>query len=251
MLHFLITPRLYSIRALLLLLPAMLQSQAVPRDAVDAGWKLTFLDEFDGPSLDLGKWSPSDLARTGTPLREVHTYAAESAVTRDGQLHLAARRTSTGYQSGMVSSLGKFAQTYGRFEIRCRVPIAAGLRAGFHLMPLPSGLLPSIDVFQQNGNEPRRVLFSNHWGTEQTERSFGDSLTFPDFTPGLHTITIDWAPDHISWALDGKERLRSVDGIPHQPMYLMLDLGVLRGTGLPAGTAYSFDVDSVRVYERK
>jgi beta-glucanase (GH16 family) len=119
---------------------------------------------------------------------------------------------------------------------------------------VPLGPLPEIDVFEAVGLPPSKVYFANHWGTEQTERSFGDSFTGPDLSNGLHTLAIEWDREKISWFIDGKEKFRSVDGVPRQPMYLLIDLAVGGrlarspdgSTTLPA----SFDVDYVRVYQR-
>ena len=112
--------------------------------------------------------------------------------------------------------IGTFAQTYGRFEIRCRVPAGRGLRAGFWLLPVPLGPLPEIDVFETAGSPPSKVFFANRWGTEQTERSFGDSFTGPDLSSGFHIIAIEWDRDRITWFVDGKEKFQSVDGVPRQ-----------------------------------
>jgi beta-glucanase (GH16 family) len=208
---------------LLLSIPPHLLSQK------QAGnWVLTFAEEFNGPELDLARWSPHD------PLGKAHTFAPEAVALSGGQLHLAAK--------GIVSTFGTFAQTWGRYEIRCRVAAGSGLSSRFLLLPVQLGTLPAIDVFETRGGAPSTVLFANHWGTEQTERSFSESFRGPDLSTGFHTIAVEWDRDKIAWFLDDKEKFQSVDGIPHQPMYLFLDL---IGTGNS-----SFDIDYIRVYQR-
>jgi beta-glucanase (GH16 family) len=144
-----------------------------------------------------------------------------------GQLHLA---------SGAISTFGLFSQRAGRFEIRFRVAGSSGVRSGFHLLPLPPGPLPAIDVFEVAGDAPTRVLLGNRWGTEQTERSYGDSFDVPDLSAAFHTIAVEWEGERIAWFVDGKEKFRSVDGVPRQPVFLTI-----------AGT---LDIDYVRVYRR-
>jgi|SRR5579863_6992460 len=230
----------------------------------DADWKLTFADEFNGAELDLSRWTTHD-PWGHVRDRQLQAYAPEAITVSGGQLHIVASRTPVNqvpvpydgkdreYVSGVVSTFGTFSQTYGRFEIRCRVPAGRGLRAGFLLMPVPLGALPEIDAFQTVGGSPSKVFFGNRWGTEQTERSFGDAFTGPELSPGFHTLSIEWGRDRISWFIDGKEKFHSVDGIPRQPMYMLLDLAV-GGNLAPAPDAStnfpaSFDIDYIHVYQ--
>jgi beta-glucanase (GH16 family) len=232
----------------------------------DANWVLTFADEFNGKELDLSRWTPHDPWGSARD-RQLQAYAPEALAVRDGQLHIVARRAPVNqlpvryggkdreYVSGVISTYGTFAQAYGRFEIRCRIPPGRGLRPGFLLLPVPLGPLPEIDVFEAAGGSPSKVFFANRWGTEQTERSFGDSFTGPDLSAGFHTISVEWDRDRITWFLDGREKFQSVDGIPRQPMYMLIDLAVGgrlarspdASTTLPA----SFDIDYIRVYQRR
>lgn len=232
-----------------LLLQPDIRSQTRPQD-----WVLTFADEFDGGALDLAKWSPRDPWKE-TRNREVHGYSPESVQVNGGMLHILAARGRAGdYISGIVTTFGVFQQTYGRFEVRCRIPAGRGLRPGFFLMPVPAGSLPTIEVFQAIGSAPTKAYFTNRWGSEQTERSYGESFAVPDLSRGFHTIALEWERDSLRWFVDGKEKFQSADGVPRQPMYLMLDLGVGgKMANLPDdATAFpaSFDIDSVHVYQR-
>jgi beta-glucanase (GH16 family) len=163
---------------------------------------LTFSDEFNGTDVDLAKWVPHDpLAAGGSP---------NVAAVAGGELHLK--------QGQAVTTFGLFSQVYGRFEIRCRLPLARGTRARFRLLPVPLAPLPAIDVFAAEGT---KVWFGNYWGTEQTERSFGDSFDLPP--AGLHVFAIEWDRTKITWSMDGKDKLHSVDGVPSLPMFLQLE----------------------------
>jgi beta-glucanase (GH16 family) len=192
-----------------LTLSAALFAQKKP----DPNWTLTFAEEFNGAALDLTRWVPH------SPWGSVQP--PEVLKLSGGQLHIAGR--------GVISTFGLFAQTYGRFEIRCRTTTSG---AKFMLLPIPLGTLPSIQIFETTSN---KLSVANRWGTEQTERSFGDSFSAAGLTTGFHTLAVEWESDHISWLLDDKEKFRSVDGIPHQPMYLLLD--------------FTGDVDYIHVYK--
>lgn len=235
------------------------QKPASPVTDGNANWILTFADEFNGAELDLARWIPHDPWGQARD-RQLQAWKPDSVTISGGQLHLVATRTTEAkYVSGIVTTLGTFAQLYGRFEIRCRMAAGKGLRSMFSLSPVPLEPLPEIDVFEVAGNTPSAISFANSWGTEQTQRSFGDSFAGPDLSAAFHTVAIEWDADKISWFLDGKEKFRSVDGVPHRPMFLLLDLAVGGGAGnvltrtpdestrFPA----SFDIDYIRVYKRR
>jgi beta-glucanase (GH16 family) len=235
----------------------------------DPGWMLTLAEEFNGSELDLLHWAPHDPWGRERD-RQLQAWTPDSVVVSGGQLHLIARRATEDkpvrydgkereYVSGIVSTFGTFAQTYGRFEIRCRVPAGRGLRSRFALYPVPLSPLPRIQVFEISGNRPGTISFANFWGTEQTERSFGDSFSSgPDLSAGFHTVAVEWDARQIAWFVDGKETLRAVDGMPKQQMFLLLELAVGGGQGnlttrFPDETTQfpaSFDIDYVRVYRR-
>src|SRR5579863_9478904 len=168
------------------------QKSVPPQADRNLNWVLTFDDEFNGTELDLLHWSPHD-PWGKVRNRQLQAWAPDSMAVREGQLHLVAQKTTEAkpvrfegkdreYVSGIVTTFGTFAQTYGRFEIRCRVPAGQGLRSGFALYPVPLGPLPKIDVLGVSGNAPATISFGNYWGTEQTERSFGDSFPGPDLS---------------------------------------------------------------------
>jgi beta-glucanase (GH16 family) len=234
----------------LVLIPALLLAQ---KPAEKSAWVLTFADEFDGGELDLAKWSPHE---PGGQARDAHP---EAITLSGGQLHVTARRANKGYVQGIVTTFGTFAQRYGRFEIRCRVPAGRGLRAIVSLRPVPLATLPAINLLEASGATPTTISFANDWGSEQTRRSFGDSFPAPDLSAGFHTIAIEWDQDKILWSIDGKDKFQSVDGVPRQSMFLSLELAVGGGTGSlaartpDASTTFpaSFDIDYIRVYQHK
>ena len=235
----------------LLLISALLLAQKPAEKGLP--WVLTFADEFDGAELDLAKWSPH---APGGQAVDAHP---EAITITGGQLHVTARRSGKGYVQGIVTTFGTFAQRYGRFEIRCRVPAGRGLRAIVSLRPVPLATLPAIGLLEVNGATPSTISFADDWGTEQTHRSFGDSFPAPDLSAGFHTVAIEWDQDKIVWSIDGKDKFQSLDGAPRQSMFLALELAVGGGAGSlaartpDASTPFpaSFDIDYIRVYQRK
>lgn len=216
------------------------------------GWTLKFSEEFDGQALNYSKWSPH--APGKLIVGGIQTWVPGAIKVSDGQAHIVARKTGTGFTSGILTTFDTFAQTYGRFEIRFRIPSGRGLEPLFQLLPVPTGDTPSIDVMDVIGSEPSKALFTNRWGDAHASRSYSGSYPVADLSVGFHIITAEWDADQIVWTVDGVERFHSFDGVPHQPMYLTVSLGVgTEAAGEPdteANLPAVLDVDYIRVFAR-
>jgi beta-glucanase (GH16 family) len=218
-----------------------------------------FADDFDGARVDFGKWSsgyPWGCASQTTGERQC--YAPEALQVRDGLLAIEADRDPGGrhpYRSGMISSHRSFAQRYGYFEARAKLPRGRGLWPAFWLLPKPEGTWPpELDVMELFGSEPDSVLMAQHYrDAAGRERKRTRTWTGPDFTAGFHTFGLSWSPTAIVWYVDGVERFRSTRDIPTEEMYLLVNLAVGgEAPGDPDATT-SFpsrmEVDYVRVWE--
>jgi beta-glucanase (GH16 family) len=243
--------------ALAFLLLSSLAALAAPADR--PGWKLTFDDEFDGPTLDLQKWNPNDpWGRERN--QELQAYVKDAFEVKDGILQIKADKREAfysgkqrAYVSGMMTTYGKFSQEYGRFEIRCRIPKGRGMWPAFWLLPDPLAWPPEIDVLEILGHEPRKIYLTQHFRDDQRRhKSDGGSWTGPDFSADFHEFAIEWSPKRIQWFVDGVERFRSEKSIPHGKMYMLVNLAVGgdwpgapdEQTQFPA----AFQVDYVRAY---
>jgi Beta-glucanase/Beta-glucan synthetase len=236
---------------------------AAPSPAERPGWTLTFADEFGGDTLDTSRWLDSypNGERTHSN-NEQQYYAPYGATVRDGYLCFTAERRSEGgmpYTSGMVSSYGKFAQQYGRFEIRARFPKGKGLWPAFWLLPETRAWPPEIDVVEIVGHKPNEALLSHHWRESGAggRRHVWQTKTFtgPDFcAEDFHTFAVEWGPDEIVWYVDDVERHRATHNVPREPMYVLANLAVGGDLpGMPDETTpfpAVMEVDYIRVYQR-
>ena len=212
------------------------------------GWVLKFQEEFDGSVLNFGKWIPHAPGKLLLP--GVQDWVPEAIQVSGGQAHITARRTQTGYTSGIVTTFGTFAQTYGRFEIRFRMPAGAGLEAQFRLLPVPAGEFPSIDILDATGSDPATALFATRWKDAQADRDYTGSHKVADLSTGFHIATVEWDEEKILWIVDGVERFHSFDGVPHQPLYLAAYLTVSGEADPQTRFPAVFDIDYIRVFTR-
>ena len=245
---------LVSLTAILFAMPAMAQQKP--------GWKLTFQDEFAGARLDLSKWNPED-PWGKVRNRELQAYVKDAFDVRDGILHIKAEKrpaeydgAARQYTSGMMTTYRKFSQKFGWFEIRCRVPKGNGLWPAFWALPDSLAWPPEIDVLENLGKDTRTAYFTNHFtGPDGRHRSKGSGkVATPDLSADFHTYAVEWSADAIIWFFDGVEKFRSGQGVPQQPMYLLVNLAIGGAWPVPPDESTpwpsSFDVDYVRVYAR-
>jgi beta-glucanase (GH16 family) len=256
-----------------------------PRSTPPAEWTLAWSDEFDGPAggpVDGTKW----VAETGghgwgNKERQYYTARAEN-VSLDGTGHLvitaraephAASFTcwygTCGYTSARLKTQGRFAQRYGRFEARIRVPRGQGIWPAFWMLGTDiddvgwprSG---EIDVMENIGREPAIVHGTMHGPGYSGASSIGGAHTLASgsFADDYHVFAVEWMPGEIRWLVDDTEYRRSTPAslpagatwVFDHPFFMLLNVAV--GGEWPgdpdASTQFPQQmlVDYVRVYAR-
>lgn len=85
---------------------------------------------------------------------------------------------------------------------------------------------PEIDVMEFRGDIRNRVSFANHYGRYPNNGVDTTEFFGPDFTTGFHTFKVIWDPNQIVWLVDGVQRYRVTNNIPHEKMYLIMNVAV-------------------------
>lgn len=214
-------------------------------------------DNFDGDRLDLGKWNVAEGYRGHGAI--LNTTSPQYVEVSHGLLSITTDRNHGDprypYVSGFVDSLGKFARTYGRIEMRARFPFIPGVWFAMWGRPWTTAF-PEIDVEVLNGSKSStgQLYFVNHWASPPLppdERRAYSRIGDVDLT-AFHDYVIDWRPDRLTWSVDGERRLEApAQGIPHLPVYWMLNAWVGGWSGAPDERTFvptAFDVDHVRIY---
>jgi hypothetical protein len=190
-------------------------------------WEITFADEFTSPELDKSKWTPYYFwGRTQNNNLQYH--ADDDIIIENGICHLRAQKRTmygtncdkripactTQYSAGCISSWGKFAQKYGYFEIRAKMPVGNGLWPNFWFMDdrnspeRPTGIWPpEIDAAEYNGERPNDMLFCLHWGENWRKRYYtGKTITNPQgFSNDFHTFGFEWNDTSMTWYVDNQQ----------------------------------------------
>jgi beta-glucanase (GH16 family) len=244
-------------------------------------WRCSFDDEFNGSALDTTKWVPQQTALSGFHSGpECFVNSPSNISESGGTLNLTVRATAapfscgglytTQYTSGSVSSYGLFAQAYGRFEVRAKLPAATvrGLQESFWLWPQNATRYGTtwpdsgeIDIAEAYSGYPGYAIPYVHYVAAAPDphvTSYSCRITDPT---AFHTYTAVWTTSTIAISYDGATCL--VDswnpyGLTKpapfdQPFMLALTQGLGIGTNafdpsitpLPATT----QIDYVRVWK--
>ena len=102
-------------------------------------WELVWNDEFDGPELDVTKWSPNIWPpRKVNDEDQAYTGREKNIRIEDGMLVIEAHKEEyegAEYTSGRIHSEGKGDFLYGRFEVRAKLPRGQGTWAAIWMLP--------------------------------------------------------------------------------------------------------------------
>ncbi len=240
------------------------------------GYNLVWADEFSGPEIssdwtfELGDGCP-DLCGWGN--QELEFYKKENTSIKDGNLIITAKRESTGgkaYTSSRMITKGKKSFTYGRIDIRAKLPKGQGLwpalwMLGENISEVSWPKCGEIDIMEMIGgskdNQDGTVHGTVHWDNAGSYANYGGSteLPFGIFNDEFHVFSIDWDPQKIVWLLDGVQ-YHVIDITPpgldefHKPFFFILNVAV--GGTWPGNPDVStvfpqeMKVDYVRVFQK-
>ncbi len=265
-------------------------------------------DEFNGTAIDTTKWG-FDLGNgftvdsgatfvSGWGNNELQCYTRDSVnvFVSSGRLHIRALRSNAdgcAFSSARLTTHGAveralFAQRYGRFEFRARLPVGRGLWPALWLLPQDNrygswAASGEIDVMEARGQTPSTVLGTLHYGARHPHNTFtGADYILPrgGSIADFHVYAVEWEPGRIRWSVDGvvyqtqsfwwsSSAVAGRQGVPptseaslnawpapfDQPFYLLMNLAVGGNfLGAPDATTpfpASMEVDFVRVWIRR
>jgi beta-glucanase (GH16 family) len=257
-------------------------AQATPAPPPSVDWTLSWSDEFSGTNgspVDRSKWA-FDIGGWGWGNQELEFYTdrTANALLQDGNLvikavaekYTGADGVTRNYTSARLKTLGKFSQTYGRFEARIRIPAGQGMWPAFWMLgddidKVGWPACGEIDIMENVGKEPAIVHGSIH-GPGYTG---GTGIEAPYKLPGkqrfsddFHVFAVEWDADSVSFFVDRDLYIRRTRAdlqpgwkwVFDKPFFLIVNLAVGGDwPGDPDSTTVfpqSMLVDYVRVYRR-
>ena len=264
---------------LLLLTITLCYSHSPNSSARDSRWRLVWADEFAYTGLpDREKWS-YDVGGHGWGNKELQFYTdrrKENARVENGLLIIEARRDrwrGHEYTSARLVSKTKGDWTYGRFEVRAKLPTGRGAWPAVWMLPTgwEYGGWPSsgeIDIMEQVGYEPKIVHSSVHTkayhhliNTQKTAKTSVENATTE-----FNVYAVEWTHEEIRGYINDRhyftfknERLTNPAADYRQwpfdkPFHLLLNVAVGGTWGGARGVDQSIwpqrmEIDYVRVYQ--
>lgn len=180
---------------------------------LDGGWVSVWNDEFDGDVLDGTKWN-QEVGGGGWGNQEVQYYRPENTSVSDGLLTITAKKETFGgreYTSSRLTTKYKGDWTYGRIQVKAKLPSGKGTWPAIWMMPTMSvyGGWPNsgeIDIMEHVGYDMNRVHSTIH--TTKYNHNKGNSIGYntvlEDVANTFHVYEIIWQPGQIEAYVDGE-----------------------------------------------
>ena len=154
---------------------------------------------------------PDESVVTISDISLVETTANMLPANAFGDNATAGTKVKKSYTSGRISTQNLKTFTYGRFEVRAKVPNGQGYLPAFWLMANDENVYGpwprcgEIDCMEVMGQDTNKLYGTIHYGNPHAESQ--GTYTIKDgkesFSDGFHTFTCDWEPGKITWYVDG------------------------------------------------
>ncbi len=234
---------------------------------------LVWSDEFDGPEIDPANWN-LETGATGWGNNELQNYSAEgNAEIVDGKLVITARKIDDNkevgsYTSARLNTRGLHEFTYGRIEIKAKLPSGTGvwpaiwmLGSSYSTVGWPA--CGETDIMEYVGYQPDRIYSTVHTAAGYGGNGDGGSITLTSCEEEFHIYGLIWnekemifyadQPDHIIHTYS--PAIKNPDNWPFdKPQFFILNLAVGGNWGGAQGIdnsifPQSLEIEYVRVYQ--
>jgi beta-glucanase (GH16 family) len=243
---------------------------------------LVWADEFNGSGMiDTSKWfHQTQLPIPGSWFNgeiQHYTNRTDNSILGNGNLSIIAKKetfTDQGHTKQYTSARlnSKFAFTYGRVEVRAKLPTGVGTwpaiwmlgqniaelggywdNEGYGTLPWPA--CGEIDIMEHWGHNQNYISSALH-----TPSSFGGTVnvggqTIPTVSTDFHVYELEWTADKMVFSVDGvvhytyNPPVKNAQTWPFDdPQYILLNIAIEPSID-PNFTQSSMDIDYVRVYQ--
>lgn len=225
---------------------------------------LVWSDEFnvDG-APDSTKWG-YDLGAGGWGNNEVQTYTntATNSTVSNGTLKINLIKSGSDYTSARLKSENKFEFTYGKVEVRAKLPSGGGtwpaiwmLGANYDQTGSTWPACGEIDIMEHKGNQPNVIYGTLHYPGVSPGGGNSGNTTITNATSDFHIYSAIWSPTSVQIFVDGTlfHSVANTNSLPfNHDFFLILNVamgGDFGGTIDPTFTQSNMEIDYVRVYQ--
>ena len=191
-------------------------------------WDLVWSDEFEDTTLNLENWQAEvNCWGGGNNEQQCYTAREDNAYVSDGVLHLVAKSevytgnngvagddVTLGYTSARLRTKGLHDWTFGRFEIRAKLPYGQGTWPAIWMLPTDSpygtwassGEIDIMEAVNLTVDGENRVFGTLHYGRNWPGNVHaGTSYQLPSgVNPAhdFHVYALEWEEGEIRWYVD-------------------------------------------------
>ncbi len=261
-------------------------------------WRLIWSDEFSTDGLpDESKWSYEEGFRRNEEMQYYMKERKENSRVENGLLILEGRkermpnprigkgraawqrsREFVDYTSASLTTNMKFEFTYGRVEVRAKMPRGDGMwpaiwTLGANIKDMGWPRCGEIDIMEYVGKQPHTIHANNHFadpkikdkslrGKAVHKSAGGGKITINEPYKEFHVYAIEWNEKEIKFFVDDKRYATfnidmagtGPDNPFRKPQYLMLNLAVGGSWGGKIDDSVlpqKYEIDYVRYYKAK
>jgi beta-glucanase (GH16 family) len=240
---------------------------------LSGNWNCSFDDEFSGTSLNTSLWQPQ-LTANSLYVAGPDCYVNNPSTISEsgGLLNLSVVKVpqfacvgsySSQYEAGMVTTSGRFKQTYGAFEVNAKLPTGTtpGLQETFWLYPQTltygkwpaSGEIDFAEFYSQYLNSDIPYIHYSLSGSDPNVTAYNCTINPTQF----NTYGVDWTPTSITILYNGNVCLvdHPINGPApfNEPFFIALTQALGLGTNAPTANTplpATTQIDWVRAWSQ-
>ncbi len=233
--------------------------------AVTVIQSLVWSDEFNidgapdatkwGYDIGAGGWGNGEL--------EYYTNRSQNAIVQGGVLKINAIKenySGSAYTSARLLSKDKYAFTFGRVEVRAKLPAGGGtwpaiwmLGSNINIVSWPA--CGEIDIMEHRGNDLNKIYGTLHYPGHSGGNANGKTITIANATTEFHIYKLEWSASAINIYVDDQlyQTVINSGSIPFSHDFFFI-LNVAMGGGFggtidPTFSNATMEVDYIRVYQ--
>jgi beta-glucanase (GH16 family) len=230
-------------------------------------YKLVWADEFNTKGApDSTKWS-YDIGTGdwgwGNNEKEYYTNRSENVSIGKGKLKITALKENyngSAYTSTRMLTRDKFHFTYGKVEVRAKLPAGVGTWPAIWMLGsnIKTAGWPNcgeIDIMEHKGCIPNKIYTTLHYPKHFGDKADGDSIMIKNAHTEFHIYSTEWTATSIKFYVDDvqvKSYINDSASPFHKDFHIILNVamgGNFAGPIDASITKASMEVDYVRVYQ--
>jgi len=195
---------------------------------------------------------------------ESQYYTRDNAVVENGVLKIIAKKENyqdSQYTSARIKTQGRFNFTYGRIDVRAKLPASQGtwpaiwmLGSNFTQVGWPH--CGEIDIMEQTGNNKNKSLGTVHWWSTDHNASYGLTTAVANASTQFHVYSCEWTDKAVKIYVDDVKyfEMTNSSSLPfyNKDFFIILNValgGTLGGAIDSNFTEDTMEIDYVRVYQ--